>query len=109
MNAPYARLLATLLLGASAMFLVLRATLVGAGDAGLSLGTACIALMMAAPMGVLILLLMPHLFRSVGRNLALYAAFTMVFLGAYAATRSHALAGDEAALRASVTARLAHS
>jgi hypothetical protein len=109
MNAPYVRLLITLALGALLMFLVLHATIGVPGSRALDLGMACLALMLAAPMGVLILLIMPHLFRRVGTNLALYAAFALIFLGAWAETRSHFLADDQALLHARLAQRFAHS
>ena len=109
MNAPYVRLVVTLALGALVMFFVLHVTLGAPGGRGMDIGMACLALMLAAPMGVLILLIMPHLFRRLGANLALYAAFALIFLGAWAETRSHALAGDQALLHARVAERFARS
>lgn len=105
MNAPYVRLGITLALGAVAMFAILSAML--GAPAGATLATACIALMLVAPIGVLILLFMPHVFRRLGANLALYAAFTAVFLGGWAATHGGALADDRAALQGAAADRLA--
>ena len=98
MNAPYVRLGILLALASFAMFTVLSATIGVPG--GLNLLLLCITLMMVAPVGVLLLLIMPHLYRNLRANLLLYAGFTCLFLGAWAATRSHALADDHAALRA---------
>jgi hypothetical protein len=109
MNAPYIRLFMTLALGALLMFLVLHATIGAPGSREMDLAMACLALMLAAPMGVLILLFMPHLFRRLGANLALYAAFALIFLGAWAETRSHALADDQALLHARLAQRHAQS
>ena len=109
MNAPYLRLGITLALGTLLMFLVLHATIGAPGSPGLDLGMACLAIMLAAPMGVLILLIMPHLFRRMAANLALYAAFALIFLGAWAETRSHAQADDQAVLHARAAQRLARS
>ena len=109
MNAPYVRLCLTLALGALLMFLVLHATIGAPGSRELDLAMACLALMLAAPMGVLILLIMPHLFRRMGANLALYAAFALIFLGAWAETRSHGQADDQALLHARAAQRLARS
>jgi hypothetical protein len=107
MNAPYVRLGITLGLGAVAMFLVLAMTVGAPG--GLRLALACLTLMMVAPLGVLMLLIMPHLYRSLRANLILYAGFTLIFLGAYAATHSRALADDQALLRARIAHPLARS
>lgn len=109
MNAPYIRLGIMLGLGALLMFLVLYVTIGAPGGRDVTLGVACIALMMVAPMGVLMLLIMPHVFRRLGANLALYAAFALIFLGAWAETRSHALADDQALLHARVAQRFARS
>ena len=109
MNAPYVRLVVTLALGALAMFLVLHQTIGAPGNREIDLAMACLALMLAAPMGVLFLLIMPHLFRRMGANLAFYAAFALIFLGAWAETRSHALADDQALLHARAAQRFARS
>jgi hypothetical protein len=109
MNAPYVRLCITLALGALLMFLVLHATIGVPGSRDMDLGMACLALMLAAPMGVLILLIMPHLFRRFAANLAFYAAFALIFLGAWAETRSHALADDSALLHARAAQLFARS
>jgi hypothetical protein len=109
MNAPYVRLVLTLALGALAMFLILHQTIGKPGSREIDLGMACLALMLAAPMGVLILLIMPHLFRRLGANLALYAAFALIFLGAWAETRSDAQVDDQAVLHARAAQRLARS
>jgi len=109
MNAPYVRLCITLALGALVMFLVLNATIGVPRSREMDIGMACLALMLAAPMGVLILLIMPHLFRRLGANLALYAAFALIFLGAWAETRSHFLADDQALLHERVAQRFAAS
>jgi len=109
MNAPYIRLGVTLALGALLMFFVLHETIGAPGSREMDLGMACLALMLAAPMGVLILLIMPHLFRRMAANLALYAAFALIFLGAWAETRSHAQADDQAVLHARAAQRLARS
>jgi len=107
MNAPYVRLGIILVLAGFAMFTVLSATMGVPG--GLNLVILCITLMMVAPLGVLLLLILPHLYRSLRANLLLYAGFTCLFLGAWAASRSPALAGDQAAFRAAATHQLARS
>lgn len=97
MNAPYVRLGIILALAGFAMFTVLSATIGVPGAPNLAL--LCITLMMVAPLGVVLLLILPHLYRSLRANLLLYAGFTCLFLGAWAATRSQALADDQASLR----------
>ncbi|HMG47858.1 MAG TPA: DUF305 domain-containing protein [Allosphingosinicella sp.] len=102
MDAPYIRLGINLALSAVLMFLVMYAMIDGVGDFYLNIDMAYMALMMVAPMGVLMLLIMPHMYQSLRANLILYAGFTLLFLGAYAATRSQALVGDEQFLRAMI-------
>jgi len=101
-DAPYIRLGINLALSAVLMFLVMYAMIDGVGDFYLNIDMAYMALMMVAPMGVLMLLIMPHMYQSLRANLILYAGFTLLFLGAYAATRSQALVGDEQFLRAMI-------
>jgi hypothetical protein len=109
MNAPYVRLGVTLGLGAVVMFLVLYGMIGVPGGSGPALGMACLALMLVAPLGVLMLLIMPHLYRSLRANLILYAGFACLFLGAWAAMRSPALADDQASLRAAIAQHFARS
>ena len=97
MNAPYVRLGIVLALAGLVMFAVLRAA-IGA-PAGTDLALLCLTAMMVAPLGVLLLLIMPHLFRSLRANLILYAVFTGLFLAAWTAARGDALSVDRAALR----------
>jgi hypothetical protein len=87
MDAPYVRLGITLGLGAVAMFLILEGMIGAPGGPDPTYAFACIALMMVAPIGVLMLLVMPHLFPSLRANLLLYIGFTCLFLGAWAAAR----------------------
>ncbi len=109
MNAPYFRLGITLALGALAMFVVLNTTFGLPGEPRLWLGVACLTAMMVAPLGVLMLLVMPHLFKRFAANLALYVGFTALFLGAYAESHSPGLAAQQAALHARLTQLAARS
>jgi uncharacterized protein (DUF305 family) len=101
-DAPYIRLGINLLVSAIVMYLAMFAMIAGFADFYNNIDMAYMALMMVAPMGVLMLLIMPHMYRSLRANLILYAGFTLLFLGAYAATRSQALVGDEQFLRAMI-------
>jgi hypothetical protein len=107
MNAPYVRLGIILALAGFAMFAVLSATI--GVPRGVNLVLLCITLMMVAPLGVLMLLIMPHLYRSLRANLILYTGFACLFLGAWAAMKSPALAGDQASLRAAIAQHFARS
>jgi hypothetical protein len=109
MNAPYLRLCATLALGACAMFLVLHLTIGLPASRVLDLGLLCLALMLVAPVGVLILLFMPHIFRRFGANLAFYTGLALLFLGAYQLGPQGALSGDQTALHGHALEHLARS
>ncbi|TMJ17424.1 MAG: hypothetical protein E6G92_13985 [Alphaproteobacteria bacterium] len=98
MDAPYIRLGVILALAGLVTFAVLRAT-IGAA-AGVDTALLCLTAMLVAPLGVLLLLILPHLYRNMRANLVLYAAFTCLFLGAWTAGRSDALAQSQAGLRA---------
>ena len=60
------------------------------------------ALMMAAPMGVLMLLLMKSMFTNARLNVVLHLAFGAVFILAYLGVRSQALVGDSQFLRSMI-------
>ena len=60
------------------------------------------ALMMAAPMGVLMLLMMKSMFTNARVNTLLHAAFGVIFILAYSGVRSQALVGDDQFLRSMI-------
>ncbi len=60
------------------------------------------ALMIAARMGVLMLLMMKSMFTNSRLNTLLYAAFGAVFILAYFGVRSQALVGDNQFLRSMI-------
>ena len=60
------------------------------------------ALTMAAPMGVLMLLLMGSMYTNRRMNLVLYAALTAIFVLAFAGVRAQALVGDKQFVRSMI-------
>lgn len=60
------------------------------------------ALMMAAPMGVLMLLLMKSMFTNARLNTLLYLAFGALFILGYLGVRSQAMIGDKQFLRSMI-------
>ena len=58
--------------------------------------------MMAAPLGVLMLLMMKSMFKNARINTLLHAAFGVVFILAYFGVRSQALVGDDQFLRSMI-------
>ena len=60
------------------------------------------ALMMAAPMGVLMLLLMKDMFPNARLNMILHTAFGVIFVLGYLGVRTQALIGDNQFLRSMI-------
>jgi uncharacterized protein (DUF305 family) len=90
------RLLAlNLLLSFAAMYFVMFAMIDGWADFHNNVNTAYMALMMVAPMAVLMLATMGAMYRKRPLNVALYAGFVGIFVASYLAIRSQALVGDE--------------
>lgn len=67
-----------------------------------NLNTFYMALMMAAPMGILMLWMMGSMFKNTRLNMILYIAFVTVFLLAFLGVRSQALIGDNQFLRSMI-------
>lgn len=59
-------------------------------------------LTMVAPMALVMLIAMRHMFMNKRLNLILYIVFTVIFLGSFYATRTQALVGDKQFLRAMI-------
>ena len=60
------------------------------------------AVTMAAPMGILMLLMMPMMYPDKRLNLALYALFALLLVGAFWGIRAQALVNDEQFVRAMI-------
>ena len=67
-----------------------------------NINTFYMALMMAAPMGILMLWMMGSMFKNSRLNTILYAAFAAVFLLAFLGVRSQTLVGDDQFLRSMI-------
>ena len=67
-----------------------------------NLNTFYMALMMAAPMGILMLWMMGSMFKNTRLSMILYAAFVTVFVLAFLGVRSQALVGDNQFLRSMI-------
>ncbi|KKB13188.1 hypothetical protein VE25_03680 [Devosia geojensis] len=102
MHSPYPTLAVNLLVSAVIMYFVMFAMIDGPGDFRHNLNMGYMALMMAAPMGVLMLALMGEMYTNARLNIGLYIAFVAVFAAAFAATRLQTLIGDEQLLRAMI-------
>ncbi|WIY52344.1 DUF305 domain-containing protein [Devosia sp. YIM 151766] len=84
------------------MYFVMFAMIDGSGDFFHNLNMGYMAMMMAAPMGPLMLLTMPAMYPSRRLNLALHLAFLAAFLLAFAAIRLQGAIGDEQFVRSMI-------
>ena len=102
MKSHYFTLGLNLLLSAVIMYLVMFAMIDGAADFHNNLNMAYMALMMVAPMAILMLLMMRSMYQDKRLNLVLYAGFTALFILAFAGTRLQTAIGDEQFLRSMI-------
>jgi len=102
MPGHYARLGANLLLSLIAMYFVMFAMIDTTDEFFNNLNMLYMALMMVAPMGVLMLLLMGSMYENRRLNLALHAGFVALFLLALAGIRTQAGIGDIQFLRSMI-------
>lgn len=84
------------------MYFVMFTMIYSLGEFYNNLNMFYMALMMAAPMGVLMLLMMKSMFKNARINMLLHAAFGVVFILAYFGVRSQALVGDDQFLRSMI-------
>jgi uncharacterized protein (DUF305 family) len=76
------------------MYLAMFSMIDGWKDFRNNLNTLYMALTMVAPMGILMLATMGGMYPERRLNLALYAGFALIFMAAFAGTRSQTLIGD---------------
>lgn len=98
----YAMLALNLVLSTAIMYLVMFAMVDSAGDLYNNLNTFYMALMMVAPMAVLMLLMMPQMYANMRLNLVLYSGFTALFVAAFLGIRAQAGIGDVQFLRSMI-------
>ena len=91
-----------LLLSAIIMYLVMFTMIWTVRDFFNNLNTFYMALMMVAPMAVLMLLVMGSMYENRTLNVVLYIAFVALFVAAFAFTRGQTLIGDEQFLRSMI-------
>ena len=102
MAKPYLLFAVNIAVSLVIMYFVMFAMIDGWGDFYNNFNMAYMAIMMAAPMGPLMLLTMPGMYPSRPINLALHAVFLLAFLGAFAAIRWQAAIGDEQFIRSMI-------
>ena len=84
------------------MYFVMFTMIYSRGEFYNNLNMFYMALMMAAPMGVLMLLLMKDMFPNARLNIILHVAFGVIFIFGYLGVRSQALIGDNQFLRSMI-------
>ncbi|MDQ8757490.1 DUF305 domain-containing protein [Sphingosinicella sp. LHD-64] len=91
-----------IVLSAIIMYFVMFAMIDGLADFYNNLNMFYMALMMAAPMGILMLLLMGSMYDNKTLNLLLHAGFALVFVLAFLGIRAQAPIGDAQFLRSMI-------
>ena len=102
MTAHYTKLAFNLSISLVLMYLVMFAMIDGIADFYSNLNMLYMALMMVAPMGVLMLLLMGSMYPNKRLNFYLYLAFAILFVAAFAFTRMQSFIGNEQFLRSMI-------
>ena len=102
MHGHYRMLALNLIASLAIMYLVMFAMIDGAGDFYHNLNTFYMALMMVAPMGALMLLMMGPMYANRRLNLGLHAGFAIVFALAFLGIRSQAGIGDVQFIRSMI-------
>lgn len=84
------------------MYLVMFSMIDGWDDFYNNINMAYMAIMMAAPMGPLMLLTMPNMYPARRLNLVLHVAFVIAFVAAFLAIRWQGAVGDEQFIRSMI-------
>jgi uncharacterized protein (DUF305 family) len=91
---PYAMFAVNMLLSLVVMYVVMFSMIDGWGDFRNNLNMLYMALTMVAPMGIIMLATMSGMYPNKRLNLFLYAGLVVLFLAAFAGTRTQAFIGD---------------
>lgn len=102
MRNPYVSLALQTAISGIIMYMVMFVMIDGLGSFYNNLNMVYMTLMMVAPMVVLMILAMKHMFPSRAANSALLAASVVVFLGSFALIRTQTTIGDAEFLRSMI-------
>ena len=102
MGSGYRKLAIALVLSVMAMYPLSMAFVAQASHFHFNLSNLYIALTMVAPMGIIMVLVMWRMFPKRAVNIALIAAFVVLFFGAWWLGRQQALVGNDFFLRAMI-------
>jgi uncharacterized protein (DUF305 family) len=101
-HSHYLALAVNLVLSTIVMYLVMFSMIDGFSEFFNNFNMLYMALTMVAPMAILMLMTMGSMYRNRKANLALYAGFVVLFVGAFAFTRAQILIGDRQFLRSMI-------
>lgn len=102
MMSPYMSLVVQTLVSGVIMYLVMFVMIDGLDSFYNNLNMVYMTLMMVAPMVVLMILAMKHMFSNRTANVAILAISAVAFLGAFALIRTQTTIGDRAFLRSMI-------
>lgn len=102
MKSHYRPLAWELVMDAGIMFCVMYAMIFSLDHAYFNSNSIYMTLMMVAPMGIVMLYAMRHMFQNAKLNIILYILFAVVFAGSAFAMRTQAFVGDAQFLRAMI-------
>ncbi|OYX15570.1 MAG: DUF305 domain-containing protein [Rhizobiales bacterium 32-66-8] len=101
-KSPYVSLLLQSVLGGIVMYLVMFVMIDSIGSFYNNLNMLYMTLMMVAPMVVLMIVAMGHMFPSRAANMALLIGSIVVFVGCFALIRTQTTIGDQSFLRSMI-------
>lgn len=99
---PYKMLALNLVISLAIMYFMMFTMIDSLGEFYQNINFLYMALVMWAPMGSLMLLMMSGMYRNKKLNLALHGFFLAIFLISFAAIRNQALVGDQQFLRSMI-------
>jgi hypothetical protein len=99
---PYRMFAVNMAVSFVVMYFAMFAMIYSLGELYNNINTFYMALMMAAPMGILMLWMMKSMFENQRLNMVLYAGFSLMFVLAYFGIRSQALVDDKQFLRSMI-------
>ena len=102
MAKPYTMLAANLAISLLIMYLAMFAMIWSFGEFFNNTNMLYMALVMWAPMGILMLLMMPMMYPNKKLNMALLASFALVLILSFGAIRDQTLVGDKQFVRAMI-------
>lgn len=98
----YVTLLINVVLGLAVMYLAMFAMIASGNEFFNNINMFYMALMMAAPMGPIMILTMSSMYQHQAMNIAFHVAFAVIFLAAFFAIRQQAFVGDRQFLRSMI-------